>query len=322
MTSTARSSRGGSSRDGSSRGGGFEPPPFDPTAPLVASGNLRRREAVSRAVQSLATLSAIVAVAVLVIVTYTVVTRGAGALSWGFLTHDPPQFGGTGGGIASAIVGTALIVALGAVVAAPLGVLCALYLVEFASPRSASGRALRLALDMMQGLPSVVIGLFVFGLIVQPEKADSGFAGSIALAIIMLPLIARSAQEVLLTVPRALRDASDALGVERWRSILTVILPSALSGIVTGAILAIARAAGETAPLLIVDGTFSNQTTLQVFGHAVPNIPVLIFTAAESADPNGFTRAWGAALVLLALILAANIGARLLLARNRRRMGL
>ncbi len=312
MTSTARSSK----RDG------FEPPPFDPTAPLIASGNLRRREIVSRGVQSLATLSALVAVAALVVVTYTVVSRGAGALSWGFLTHDPPQFGGAGGGIASAIVGTALIVALGAVIATPFGVLCALYLVEFASPRSGSGRLLRLALDMMQGLPSVVVGLFVFGLLVVPEKADSGFAGSIALTIIMLPLIARSAQEVLLTVPRALRDASDALGVQRWRSILTVILPSALSGIVTGAILAIARAAGETAPLLIVDGTFSSQTTVQVFGHAVPNIPVLIFTLAESADPNGFTRAWGAALVLLALILAANIGARLLLARNRRRMGL
>ena len=312
MTSTGRSS----SRHG------FEPPSFDPTAPLVASGNLRRRELVSRGVQGLATLSALVAVAVLVIVVYAVVSKGAGVLSWGFLVHDPPQFGGAGGGIASAIVGTALIVALGAAIAAPLGVLCALYLVEFAGPRSPSGRALRLALDMMQGLPSVVIGLFVFGLIVQPQKADSGFAGSIALAIIMLPLIARSAQEVLLTVPRALRDASDALGVQRWRSILTVVLPSALSGIVTGAILAIARAAGETAPLIIVDGTFTSQTTVQIFGHAVPNIPVLIFTAAEAADPNGFTRAWGAALVLLALILIANIGARLLLARNRRRMGL
>jgi phosphate transport system permease protein len=138
----------------------------------------------------------------------------------------------------------------------------------------------------------------------------------------MVPLIARSAQEVLQTVPRALRDATDALGVDRWRSILTVILPTAASGIVTGTILAVARAAGETAPLLIVDGALSNSTSFDLFGHALPNIPVMIFTAAETAEPSGFQRAWGAALVLLALILIANIGSRLLLARNRRRMGL
>jgi phosphate transport system permease protein len=300
----------------------YEAPPFDPTAPLVASGNLRRRAAVSLVVEGLAVAAAIAAVLVLAIVVYAVIRKGAGALSLGFFIHDPPQFGGSGGGIASAIVGTSIIVGLGAVIATPLGVLCALYLVEFAGPRSPAGRALQLALDMMQGLPSVVVGLFILGLIVVPQHADSGFAGSLALAIIMLPLIARSAQEVLLTVPQNLRDASDALGVDRWRSVLTVILPSALSGIVTGTILAVARAAGETAPLLFVDGTFSNTTTVDMFGHAVPNIPVLIFTAAESANPTGFQRAWGAALVLLGLILIANIGARLLLARNRRRMGL
>jgi phosphate transport system permease protein len=138
----------------------------------------------------------------------------------------------------------------------------------------------------------------------------------------MLPLIARSSQETLLTIPAALRDAADALGVDRWRAVLTVILPSAAGGILTGSILAIARAAGEAAPLLIVDGTFTPSTTLDIFGLAVPNIPVDIFTASESTNPDGITQAWGAALVLLGLILIANIGARLLLARNRRRMGL
>ena len=306
----------------SSDPGGFQPPPFDPTAPLTASGNLRRRQAVSRAVSGLSTISALAGVAVLGIVTYAVVSRGSGALNLDFLIRNPPQVPGAGGGIGSAIIGTALIVLVAAVMATPLGVLCALYLVEFAGAGSRSGRAVRLALDLMQGLPSVVIGLFVFELLVVPQKSDSGFAGSVALAIIMLPLVARASQEVLLTVPRGLRDASDALGVDRWRSILTVILPSALGGILTGTILAVARAAGETAPLIIVDGTFTPNTTIQVFGHAVPNIPDLIFSASEAANPNGFTYAWGAALVLLALILIANIGARLLLARNRRRMGL
>jgi phosphate transport system permease protein len=294
---------------------------LDPTAPLAPSGNLRRRLAVSRLIQGLATLSALVAVLALALVVYAVIARGAPALSLDFLIKDPPP-SGAGGGIRSAIIGTALIVGVAAAIATPIGVLTAIYLVEFSGPRSRTGGALRLALDLMQGLPSVVIGLFAFGLLVKPEHSDSGFAGSIALAIIMLPLIARTSQEVLLLVPSTLRDAADALGVDRWRAILTIVLPSALSGILTGMILAVARAAGETAPLLIVDGTFTPGLTFQIFHHAVPNIPVLIFTAAEAADPTGFTRAWGAALVLLVLILAANIGARLFLSRQRARMGL
>jgi phosphate transport system permease protein len=294
---------------------------FDPTAPLVASGNLRRRLAVSRAFQALATLSALIAVVALALVVYAVIARGAPALSLDFLTQDPPP-GGPGGGIRSAIIGTTLIVAMAAAIATPIGVLTAIYLVEFSGPRSRTGGALRLALDLMQGLPSVVIGLFAFGLLVKPEHSDSGFAGAIALAIIMLPLIARTSQEVLLLVPSTLREAADALGVNRWRAILTIVLPTALSGILTGTILAVARAAGETAPLLIVDGTFTPGLTFQIFHHAVPNIPVLIFTAAEAADPTGFARAWGAALVLLVLILAANVAARLFLARQRGRMGL
>jgi phosphate transport system permease protein len=298
-----------------------ETAPFDPASPLVPSGNLRRRLAVSRLIQALATLSALVAVIALALVIYAVVARGAPALSLDFLIKDPPP-SGPGGGIRSAIIGTALIVGIAAAIATPVGVLTAIYLVEFSGPRARIGRTLRLALDLMQGLPSVVIGLFAFGLLVKPEHSDSGFAGSIALAIIMLPLIARTSQEVLLRVPSTLRDAADALGVDRWRAILTIVLPSALSGILTGTILAVARAAGETAPLLIVDGTFTPGLTVQVFHHAVPNIPVLIFTAAEAADPTGFTRAWGAALVLLAGILIANVGARLFLARQRARMGL
>ena len=298
----------------------FEPPSFDPESPLTATGNLKRRQLTSQLVSGLATASAIAGVAVLVIVTFAVVKNGASALSFNFLTKDPSIT--TSGGIAADIVGTLVIVAVAALIATPVGVLCALYLVEFGGPRSRTGRLLRLTLDLMQGLPSVIIGLFVFGLIVLPQHAESGFAASIALAIIMLPLIARSSQETLLTIPVALRDAADALGVDRWRAVLTVILPSAAGGILTGTILAIARAAGEAAPLLIVDGTFTPSTTLDIFGLAVPNIPVDIFTASESTNPDGVTQAWGAALVLLGMILLANIGARLLLARNRRRMGL
>jgi phosphate transport system permease protein len=292
---------------------------FDASAPLTPSGNLRRRLWVSGVAQGLAMLAAAIAVGALALVTITVIVHGASTISWSFLTTNASPYG-VGGGIGSAIIGSAIIVLVGALIATPLGVLCAIYLVEFAGAGSRMAKTLQTALDMMQGLPTVVTGLFVFGLV---SKKQSGFAGSIALSIVMLPLIARTAQEVLLTIPRALREATDALGIERWRSILTVILPTAAGGIVTGTILAVARAAGETAPLLILDGLYNaSKTTIDIFGHGVPNIPLSIWEAAESPTPDALGRVWGTALVLLGMILIANIAARLLLARNRRRMGL
>jgi phosphate transport system permease protein len=293
--------------------------PYDPTAPLTPSGNLRRRLIVSRIAQGGAVLAALAAVAVLAVVTFDVVKSGASALSIGFLIHDPPQFGGVGGGIRSAIIGSGIIVALAAAMSMPIGILIAIYMTEFARPGSRIANTLRLGLDLLQGVPSIVIGIFILGLIVQPLHRDSGFAGSVALAIIMLPLIARSTQEVLRLVPSSLREASDALGVDRWRSIVSVILPTALGGIITGSILAVARAAGETAPLLVADSTFGPHVAFNWFG-PMPNIPVLILNASESLNPAGFPQAWGAALVLLALILCANVGARLLLARSRRKI--
>jgi phosphate transport system permease protein len=288
-------------------------------SPLTPSGNLRRRLIVSRIAHAGAVLASLVAVAALVIVTIDVIKSGAPALSLHFLFADPPQYGGAGGGIRADVIGTVIIVGLAAVMALPIGILIAIYLTEFAPAHSRVGNALRLGLDLMQGVPSIVIGIFLLGLIVEPMHRDSGFAGSIALAIIMLPLIARSTQEVLRLVPSTLRDAADALGVDRWRAILTVILPTALGGILTGAILAVARAAGETAPLLVLDSTYANHLTFNWFG-PMPNIPVSILTASEALDPTGFARAWGSALVLLTMILIANIGARTMLARSRRKI--
>ena len=290
---------------------------YDPTAPLVASGNLRRRRAVSVFAQALAVASAVLAVGVLAIVVGSVIARGAAALSLDFFTKSPPLFGGPGGGIAPMIVGTALIVGVATLIAMPLGILVAVCLTEFADSRAA--RPIQLALDLMNGLPSIVVALFVFGLLVA-GRHQSGFAGAVGLAIIMLPLIARASQEMLLLVPRQLRDAAEALGVARWRTVLGVVLPSSLGGIVTGTVLAVARAAGETAPVLVLSSIYANKMSFDLFGGAIPNIPVLIFTASEAADPAGFTRAWGAALVLLTLILLANIGARALLARSRRKL--
>jgi phosphate transport system permease protein len=290
---------------------------IDPTAPLVATGNLRRRRLVSVLVESTATAASLLAVAVIAIVLLSVVQRGGGALSLDFVIREPPQFGGASGGIAPAIIGTAVIVGLATLIAMPLGVLIAIYLTEFASPRQA--RPIRLVLDVLNGLPTIVIGLFVFGLLVTGHR-QTGFAGSVALSMIMMPLIARASQEMLLLVPRQLRDAADALGVARWRTVLTVVLPAALGGIVTGTVLAVARAAGETAPLLLTSSIFASGTSLNVFGEALPNIPVQIFTLSEAADPAGFERAWGAAFVLLAFILVTNVAARALLARSRSKL--
>ncbi len=292
--------------------------PYDPMAPLTPSGNLRRRATVDRVVHITATAAALFAVAILVIVVYGVASRGASSLSFSFVFTNPS--GLAGGGIVNALLGTLEIVAFGAVIAVPLGILTGLYLTEFAGARSRTARALKLALDMMQGLPTIVVGLFVYGLIVIPQHTQSGLAAGVALAIVMLPLIARASQEVLLLVPGSLREAADALGVSRWRTVLSVILPTAVGGILTGAILAIARAAGETAPVLICNSIYDpNQTSFNLF-HGVPSIPMFIYTSYDLPLTQAVVRAWGAAFVLMIFILLANIAARVLLARSRAKM--
>jgi phosphate transport system permease protein len=293
---------------------------IDLTAPLTPTGNLRRRLIVSRIAVSAATAAALAAVAVLAIVVYAVIHRGASQLSIGFLTKNPPQFPGPGGGIAPAIVGTAVVVALATVIAMPIGVLIALYTTEFARG-SKSARLMRTILDLMNGLPSIVIAVFVFGLLVV-GRGQSALAVSVALAIIELPLIARSSQEVLLLVPGHLREAADALGVQRWRSVIGVILPSAMGGIVTGTLLAVARAAGETAPIIILGSLIRPGVHVNPFsfGTGLDTITGSIFIASQQADPYNEARAWGAAFVLLAFILFTSLGARALLNRNRRRL--
>jgi phosphate transport system permease protein len=287
---------------------------LDPARALTASGHLRRRQLISRLFEGAQTAAALLAVAVLAIVVYSVASRGAGALNIDFLTQGPPALPNTpGGGIAPEIVGTALLMVLATAMALPIGILTALYLTEFASPRVAS--AIRLALDLLNGLPTIVVGLFVFGLLVVGHY-QSGFAGAFALSIIMLPLIARATQEVLLQVPLALREAADALGVSHWRTVRGIVLPAARGGILTATVLALARAAGETAPLIFTCSLFGSAVSLHVFGSAVPNIPVYIFNASEAADPYGFARAWGAGLVLLVFILISSLSARMLLNRG------
>jgi phosphate transport system permease protein len=284
---------------------------------LRGDGRSRRRRLINRLAEVLANAAALGAVAVLAIVVLSVAQRGLGEISWSFLTSDLPLFGETGGGIAPLIVGSAILVAIATAIALPVGVLMALFLTEFASRRIAA--PIQLTLDLMNGLPSVILGVFVFGLLVYGHK-QSGYAAGFALSIVMLPLIARSTQEVLRLVPQALREGAMALGVSRWRMVLGVVLPTAMGGILTGTVLAIARAAGETAPLLFTTSIFVNTVTWDP-REALPNMPVQIFIWSESPDPEDHKRAWATALVLLVFVLVTSVLARAALVRSRKKMG-
>jgi phosphate transport system permease protein len=283
----------------------------DPAAPLTPSGNLRRRQLVSRATEFAATAAATIAVGALVIVIYTIVARGAKAIDLDFIFTGYPT------GVGPMLLGTLVIALVATAMAMPVGVLIALFLTEYADARGV--RTMKLILDLLNGLPSIVLGVFVFALLVN-HKHQSAFAGSVALAIIELPLIARGSQEVLQLVPKGLREASDALGVARWRSVLTVVLPTALGGIITSTVLAVARAAGETAPLILATSVFDPKAFSINPSEPLPNVPVWIYKLSEEGNPEGFTEAWGMSLLLVSFILLASLGARALLARSKRKL--
>ena len=290
---------------------------MQPELSLAATGRSRRRKAVNRIAEATASAAALLAVAVLVLLVGSVFAKGAGALDLNFFTHGPAPFGQTGGGIAPAIVGSLILVALAAAAALPVGVLVALYVSEFA-PESV-GRPVRVVLDVLNGFPSIVIGVFVFALLVTGNR-QSGLAGAFALGIIMLPLVARAAMEVLELVPSSLREASTALGVSKWRTTLSIVLPTAFGGILTGTTLAVARAAGETAPLLFTSSIASTFVTWDP-RQTLASIPVTIFEYSESPDPALHQQAWAGAFVLIAFVLVTSLLARALHDRSRRRLG-
>jgi phosphate transport system permease protein len=290
------------------------------TSHIFRTEHIGRRKLVNRLVEVLATASALLAVAVLVIVIGSVAKRGAGAISIDFLTKTPVINTGFGepqpSGIANAIIGTAIIVGLAVLMALPVGVLTAIYLNELAPPRVST--VLTLALDVLNGIPAIVIGIFVFVFLVVGQ-GQTAWKGGFALAILMLPMIARATQEVLALVPSSLREASLALGAAKWRTTLSVVLPQAVGGIVTGATLATARVAGETAPLLFTSSLVADDIRTNP-NEALESIPMFIFKSAEQADPALHEQAWGAALVLIAFILITSLLARAFAARSRRRL--
>jgi phosphate transport system permease protein len=286
--------------------------------PLVSSGRrARRRKLTGQIMEVLATAAALLAAAALAIVIITVAKRAAPALNLDFFTQNAAPFGGAGGGIENAIVGTLIITGIATAIALPAGVLLAIFNTELAPRRLAD--LISLTLNVLAGVPTIVIGVFIFALVVV-GRGQSAFAGSLGLAIVMLPLVARASEEVLRLVPSHLREGGMALGATRARTVVTVILPTAIGGIVTATIVAVARAAGETAPLLFTTSIFVGTTVNTDPSQAMASIPMVIFSYSESPDPHAQQQAWAAALVLVAVVLVGSIVGRLLSLRTRRQI--
>ena len=279
----------------------------------------KRRRRVNVFMVGLCSFAALLAVAVLALIVFTVVAHGFRAIDLNFFTQPTPQLAvgqSEGAGVANAIVGSLIIVAIATLIAVPIGVLVAIFTSEFASTRAS--QLVRLLLDVLNGVPSVVIGIFIFGLLVVGRGQAAWIAG-IALAIIEVPLIARSTQEVLSLVPVSLRDASAALGARKWKTVVKVVIPSSLGGIITGTLLAVARVAGETAPIIFASSLAANVVSWDP-SQALFTLPFAIFIYSESPDPNDHELAWAAALLLMLFVLALSFLGRVFLARNRRKL--
>ena len=280
----------------------------------AVSPRRRRTDKLARAVLLAGTLVALVP---LVFVVYDLISKGIGAWSVHFFTTDPSgRFLGDPGGIKSAIVGTVLIVALATAIAVPAGIGVALYLVEYGK-ESRFASAVRYFIDVLTGVPSIVFGLFIYIVLVLGGVFGdfAGWKGSVALALLMLPVVTRASEVVLELVPDSLREAALALGAPRWRVAFRVVLPTALPGLVTGSLLAIARAAGETAPLLFT--AFAVKATTYNLGAEMNSLPIQIFNDVRQAQDRLVERAWGAALTLVTMILLLTLIARFVQRRSR-----
>jgi phosphate transport system permease protein len=276
------------------------------TERLTGASVGRRRSLVDRTMRGLALAAAIACVIPLGAVLAFVIANGVGALNLDLLTK-PPRALGIGGGAANAILGTFQMVPLAALMALPVGVLGAVYVAEFGDRRSA--RVIRFSADVLVGVPSIIIGIFVFTFLVLPFKQFNAVAGSVSLAVIMVPVILRTTEESLHLVPNALREAALALGVPVWRVVLSVVIRTGLSGILTGVMLAVARAIGETAPLLF---TALGSRLINVGNLSKPMDALPIFIYVNARQPNEVLnqQAWGAAFLLLAIVLIINVAVR------------
>ncbi|MEA2241828.1 MAG: phosphate transport system permease protein [Solirubrobacteraceae bacterium] len=277
----------------------------------------RRRQLTDRVARSTTLVFTLIALVPLVLILYYLFREGLGAFSVDFFTTDPTgRFLGDPGGIRSAIVGTVVIVAVATAIAVPLGIGVALYLVEYGK-RSRFANVVRYFIDVMTGVPSVVFGLFIYIVLVVSQIGGTftAWKGAIALSLLMLPVVARSAEVVLNLVPDELRESALALGAPRWRVVFRIVLPTARPGLVTGSMLGLARAAGETAPLLFTVA-FVNGLSYDI-GQRMNSLPLQIYNDVSQAQDRLVQRAWGAALTLVLMILVVTLLARLVQTRSR-----
>jgi phosphate transport system permease protein len=275
---------------------------------------LRRRKLVNATMSGLIILSTVFGVGVLALILGYIIREGVSALNWAFFTEAPAPLGQVGGGVSPAIVGTLIMVGIGSLIGIPVGIGSAVYLSEYGRGRFAS--AVRFIADVMLGLPSIAIGAFVWAILVKRVFHNyTAIAGGIALAVIMIPIITRTVEEILKLVPNSLREASLALGIPQWKTIVKVVLPVARGGILTGVVLSLARAGGETAPLLLtaLGNTFFST---DVKG-PMSSLPVTIYNYAKSPYADSHTKAWGASLVLIILIGVLSLPVRLAARRTR-----
>jgi phosphate transport system permease protein len=251
-------------------------------------------------------LSVLIALVPLAFVLFFVVSQGIQALSLDFFTQMPRPVGEPGGGMANAIVGSLMVTGLGSLMAIPIGILSGVYMAEYTGTRFSS--AVRFAADTLNGVPSIVIGVFAYGVAVMPFRQFSALAGGVALGTMMIPIIARTTEELILLVPGTMREGALALGATRARAVFTVVLPAALPGIVTGIVLALARIAGETAPLLFT--SFNNRFFSTNLTQPISTLTVQIFTYAISPYDDWHRQAWAGALVLVVIVLSCSLLAR------------
>ncbi len=272
-----------------------------------------RRAAVDRLVTALIWTAFVIALAPLVWLLWVVLSNGLPAINFKFLSYSMMNVvGDEQGGILHALIGTLLITLAATALSVPIGILTAIYLVEYGR-RSRIARVITFLVDVMTGIPSIVAGLFALALVVLifGPAFRMGFGGSIALSLLMIPTVVRSSEEMFRLVPDDLREASYALGVPKWRTIVKVVLPTSVTGIVTGVVLAISRVIGETAPLLVVAGA-TDGINANLFNGRMTTLPVFIFSQYATSTPVGYERAWGGALVLIALVMVLNLTARLI----------
>ena len=272
------------------------------------------RKFMSHLVVTLCAAAVLLALVPLALILFYVVKQGLTAISWNFFTKMPGQIGEAGGGMANGIVGSLMVTGLGALFAIPIGVIAGVYASEYRGTRLAS--AIRFAADTLNGVPSIVIGVFAYGVIVLPMRHFSAVAGGFALGVMMLPLVMRTTEELLLLVPPTLREGALALGATRARAVFTVVLPAALPGIITGILLALARVTGETAPLLFtsLNNAYFSTDPLQ----PISTLTVQVYTFATSPYPEWHAQAWAGALVLVAMVLTCSMLARFATARLER----